>query len=137
MSRRNNARVDRLWEAGYLVGMRTIFNCTPVPIAFYQPNENRENVLSKWLKANNLDVIIAQDYESVRTSLEIKQILVPKDCNIVFLEETNPGFAYIDQRHQQIGATAVSLLVGALQRNEHGLPATPNVTLLRGVWNSG
>lgn len=137
MSRKNNARIDRLWEAGYLVGMRTKFESDPLPVVLYEPNDNKEEVLRKWYEKNRPDAIIAQDFKSVKQALQDKIINVPDDCQLVFLEETEPGFSYIEQNHQQIGATAVSLLVGALQRHDHGLPQTPNVTLLKGFWNKG
>lgn len=138
LSRRNNARIDRLWEAGYLVGMRSIFKVNPPPpVSLFEQNEDREQVLGKWVDAVQPDVIIAQDYISVQSSLENKRLPIPDKTTLVLLEESQSGFPHIDQRSQQIGAAAVNLLVGSLQRNEHGLPESPTVTLLKGKWSDG
>jgi LacI family transcriptional regulator len=137
LSRRNNARIDRLWEAGYLVGMRTIFKTNPPPIALFEPFDNKQVVLKDWYETLTPDVIIAQDYESIRDSVERQLIPVPQQTTFVLLESNDKGFPYIDQNEQQIGATAISLLVGALQRHEHGLPTIPSVTLLKGSWTDG
>ena len=135
--RKNNARIDRLWEAGYLVGMRTIFKVNPPPICLFESHEEKEQALKSWYDSLQPDVIIAQDYDSLRTSLEKKIIPVPSKTAVVLLEESQSGFPFIDQKDQQIGATAVNLLVGSLQRHEHGLPETPTVTLLKGQWSGG
>jgi DNA-binding LacI/PurR family transcriptional regulator len=137
LSRKNNARISRLWEAGYMVGMRAIFKSKTLPIALFEQGEDRTSVLEEWYHSVQPDVIIAQDYASVRKALEEKRIPVPGKTKLVLLEESDRGFPSIDQKQKEIGAMAVNLLVGTLQRQEHGLPDTPSVTLLKGQWKSG
>lgn len=137
LCRRNNARIDRLWEAGYLVGMRTLFKTNPPPIALVEPHENKNVILKNWYESVKPDVIIAQDYESIQTSAESLRPTIPPQQTFVLLESNEMGFPYIDQNEKHIGSTAVSLIVGALQRHEHGLPEIPTVTLLKGHWTPG
>ena len=137
LCRRNNARIDRLWEAGYLVGMRTLFKTTPLPIALVEPHEDNDAALKRWYATVKPDVIIAQDFESIQRSAASLCPTIPPQKTFVLLESNEHGFPYIDQNEKKIGATAVSLLVGALQRHEHGLPEIPTVTLLKGHWTPG
>jgi LacI family transcriptional regulator len=63
---------------------------------------------------------------------------VPKDVG--YFDPLRPaGVAWsgIDQHFREIGAAAVDLVIGQLQRNELGVPAHPKVVTIRGTWAEG
>lgn len=135
--RPNNARIRRLWEAGYIIGMRTMLKTTALPVCLFDSFENRANEFKAWYDACRPDVIIAQDHESIKPIREAGHVRIPEDCGLVLLEANEQGFPCIDQKNTEIGSTATNLLVGALQRNEFCLPTTPIVTMVEGFWNAG
>lgn len=47
------------------------------------------------------------------------------------------GMSGIDERVGEIGAAAVDMVIGRLQRNERGQPAAPRVLYVVGVWRDG
>ena len=47
------------------------------------------------------------------------------------------GVSGVDQNSHLVGAVAVDLLVGALQRGQRGVPETPVRMAVGGVWRVG
>ncbi len=45
-----------------------------------------------------------------------------------------PTLAHIDEKPQLIGAAAIDLIIGQIQRNETGIPTDPKVVMLEGRW---
>ena len=87
----------------------------------------------KWLEARDPDAIIGGDM--MMRILKLPQ--VARRCagrEIVAL--TNPAeldLTYLDQQPEVIGECAVSLLTGMIHNNETGVPASPQVTVIRGT----
>lgn len=44
------------------------------------------------------------------------------------------GFPYLDEKPALVGAAAVDLIIGQIQRNETGIPADPKVVMVEGRW---
>jgi hypothetical protein len=57
-------------------------------------------------------------------------------AHVDLLEGSEP-YAGIDQRPAEIGAAAVDIVVGQLNRNELGLPARPRSVTQDGDWVAG
>jgi LacI family transcriptional regulator len=53
------------------------------------------------------------------------------------MRPTGMSWSGIDQHFREIGAAAVDLIIGQLQRNEFGVPAHPKVVTIRGTWADG
>ena len=64
---------------------------------------------------------------------------VPGSLGVAALELGNApaGMAGIDEHSEEIGAAAVDMLIGRLQRNECGLPAIPRLLHVPGSWRDG
>jgi LacI family transcriptional regulator len=63
-------------------------------------------------------------------------IRIPEDLGVAPLERY-PGYAGLDQKPEKVGAAAIDLIVGLIQRNETGLPADPKVVMVEGSWVEG
>jgi hypothetical protein len=56
----------------------------------------------------------------------------------VSANRTGPSpIAGIEERPEEIGATALELLAAMIQRGEKGVPAVPKVTMVEGRWIDG
>jgi hypothetical protein len=64
---------------------------------------------------------------------------VPDELGVAALELGNApaGMSGIDERVGAIGAAAVDLLIGRLQRNERGPAEAPRLLHVAGAWRDG
>jgi LacI family transcriptional regulator len=96
----------------------------------------------RWIKTRKPDVIITQAQGlicQVIGWLKKAGMAVPDDIGLANLCACPgiPEVAGIYQNDHLIGATAIDVLVGMMQRNERGLPDTIIYTLVDGVWQPG
>lgn len=49
----------------------------------------------------------------------------------------DPAVSGVDLQWRDVGAAAVDLIVDQINRNEHGVPRAPRVTLVPGLWHEG
>jgi DNA-binding LacI/PurR family transcriptional regulator len=75
----------------------------------------------------------------VRDWLEELGLNAPQDIGLANLNLVSDvsDWSGVDEQHQEIGAAAVDILVGALSRNELGLPPQPRRILIPGEWVPG
>jgi LacI family transcriptional regulator len=94
----------------------------------------------KWIKTRRLDVVVSQAIVDRQLGwLKAAGLSVPGDIGLADLcaQPDIPGVAGIYQNDRLIGATAIDVLAGMMQRNERGLPETIVYTLVDGVWQPG
>ncbi|MFA6960985.1 MAG: LacI family DNA-binding transcriptional regulator [Opitutaceae bacterium] len=95
----------------------------------------------KWVVKYRLDAIITQSIPGdLAEWVRPLGLRCPRDIGIADLSvhpEPKPTFAGVHQNDRLIGATAIDFLIGMLQRNERGLPATIIYTLVDAVWHPG
>ncbi len=126
---------DRNWAAAYWAYQpRPYF--APIPI-FSERKWNQSN-FNRWLTEHRPDVVIAHDPLLLKW-IEERGLRVPQDIGFV-----NPahagGLEYctaLDENTEQVGATAVDVLIEMIHRGERGVPKTPVCHLVEGVWHSG
>ena len=98
-----------------------------------------EEEFRAWFKTRRPDVVVVIGGQ-VRAWLEKGLGLrIPADVGLanLNLDPDDAWLAGIDQNDRLIGATAVDILTGMIQRNERGIPPTPIRTLVEGVWKLG
>jgi hypothetical protein len=96
------------------------------------------------LHVTNNECFIARDENSVacdESSIACDESSVARDGSSVACQLSvhagEPHIAGILQNDRLVGATAVDVLAGMLQRNEHGLPGIITCTLVDGTWQPG
>ncbi|MET0263348.1 MAG: LacI family DNA-binding transcriptional regulator [Rariglobus sp.] len=99
----------------------------------YEESDRLE--LTTWLKQSKPDAMIVSDIALLDWFTEMG-IRIPEDMGVVPLERY-PGFAGLDQKPGMVGAAAIDLIIGMIQRNETGLPADPKVVMVEGSWTEG
>ncbi len=99
----------------------------------YEESDREE--LTQWMKTSKPDALIVSDIYLIEWVKEIG-VRIPEDMAVVPLERY-PGYAGLDQKPGMVGAAAVDLVIGMIQRNETGLPADPKVVMVEGGWVEG
>ena len=91
-----------------------------------------------WLKKWNPDVILSGNAE-ILPKLAKAGLRVPADVGVAILDRSpsDTRIAGIDQQMEQVGASAMDLIIGQLHRNERGIPKNPKLILTQGVWVMG
>lgn len=87
----------------------------------------------EWIERHRPDALVGGDAMT-------RALLLPRVKRVtrnirIFTLTSQPGAPnpYLDQRPQLIGECAVSLLTGMMHNNETGIPADPQLTVIRGV----
>lgn len=132
-----NEKVQRRWLAAYLVAQ---FQSVDLPRL--QPlvaGTLTAAAFRAWFEAERPDVIIAPAPQQLLQWLAAWHVRVPEDVGIASLSAASIGdpLTGICQNGEQLGRRSIDLLVTALERNELGLPALPDVLLVDGNWNPG
>lgn len=94
-----------------------------------------------WHAEHQPDVVISVDRFGLRL-IEACGLKIPKDIGYVSLDldglpEEYDWIGGIDQNSHQVGASAVDLLVGAIQRGQRGVPELPVRIEVTGTWRQG
>lgn len=91
--------------------------------------------LKAWMARNKPDAMVISDIALLEWFKEIGT-RIPEEMAVVPLERY-PGYACLDQKPGMVGAAAIDLIIGLIQRNETGLPADPKVVMVEGAWVEG
>lgn len=132
-----NEKVQRRWLAAYLVAQ---FQSADIPRL--QPlvaTALTEPAFRAWFEAERPEVIVAPAPQQLMQWLSAWGLRIPADVGIASLSAPAIGdrLTGICQNGEQLGRRSIDLLVTALERNELGLPALPDVLLVDGNWNPG
>lgn len=132
-------RVNGKWSAAYLYyrqrhGTRTM----PPPLIMAAPSQKS---FDNWFDRHRPDAIVSVDRFGLRF-IESRGLRIPKDIGYASLDLDGdsaeyPGMSGIDQNSSMVGAAAVDMLVGAIQRGQRGVPKQPLRTEIEGTWVSG
>lgn len=129
-------RMDRKWQAAF------VFDQQRIPASWrvvpFVSDEWEKAAFAMWLRRERAEVIVGLP-RFVPPMLEALGMNVPRDVGFASLDcqRSSGEMAGLQQNHAEVGATAVRLVVGMLQRNERGETPNATVTLIRGRWVSG
>lgn len=124
-------RVNDLWLAGALL-TRQHNPCCPLQVFLY--NEATLPDVPAWAAQQRLQAILTDNPLPLRTIWASHSGAIPVDfvtLNWIQNETRGPG---INQRPDAIGAAAIDLLLGLLQRGEFGIPRIPVTSMVDGEW---
>jgi len=97
-----------------------------------------EKTFRAWLFKHRPEAVISH---AAVVAMDIRRfgLRVPEDVAVVTLLWTaeRAYCAGVNQHAEMIGAAAVDLVNGQLQRNEFGIPAHPKLVLINGEWVDG
>lgn len=131
--------VEGRFSAGVLIAQQAVPKNQRVT-PFYKVAEARANpaVFYKWLEKERPDVILTL-YHEVHRWLGEAGWNVPDRIGLIQLEwrKDHPRWAGMHQHNEEVGETAVEMLVGMLHNNECGVPLFPRATLIGSTWVNG
>ena len=91
-----------------------------------------------WYRTNRPDAIVTLHLE-VGEWLRSLRVEVPRELGLVHLDrqESMTDWAGMDQNNYCIGSSATDMIVGALHRNEQGVPRFARSITLQSKWIAG
>jgi LacI family transcriptional regulator len=132
LGKRVSKIVSHLWIASVLM-FQHLHGVAAATCLVYEESDREE--LKDWLAKHKPDVLVASDIALIEWVKET-HLRIPEDMGFALLERY-PGYAGLDQKPGMVGAAAIDLVIGLIQRNETGLPADPKVVMVEGGWNEG
>ncbi len=138
-SRYIDAEANGLAQAAYLVEQAQLPESERIPILFLERfKEGRPVAFDHWLEKSKPEAILCIN-PVVRDWVEELGFKVPKDIGLANLNLVADvsDWSGVNEQHEEIGASAVDILIGALSRNELGLPSQPRKVLIPGEWIPG
>jgi LacI family transcriptional regulator len=133
-----DARVDHQWAAAFQWEQQEIKRGVCPELFLVQERDWNEKKFSRWFAKNRPEVVLGYDPEIIAW-LKNAGKRVPEDVGFVHLwnPDTSGKFAGLFHNPPMIGAAAVDFLVGMIQRNERGVPESPQTSLLTARWVDG
>jgi DNA-binding LacI/PurR family transcriptional regulator len=134
----SNTRLQRRWEAGFLAGLRDLPDIGWVdPLISDQAPDLA--TFRAWLESQRPDVIVTAEHEAIARHLSALKRRVPQDIALASLScpEAGSRISGVYQNGRLIGANAIDLLIGYVERHEKGLPAQATTLMVEGHWNAG
>lgn len=125
-------RVLHLWLGAFLVD-RTGPGQEQLPLFLLPDEQWTRDRFEGWLDEARPDVVITQNEEVLRW-LRASGRRVPRDIGFAHLDcpAVDGSLSGIYQNGREIGIAAADMVVGALQRNQRGLPPHPRIMLIEG-----
>lgn len=134
VSAHDNERIGHRWQAVQLVETESLPETNRVsPMLTDDWNSNR---FLDWYKKHRPDVVLS--LMDAHGWMKAAGIRIPKDCAFALLRMDHAkGIAGVDHRFRDIGASAVSLVVGELNTNQYGIPEIRRSISVESVWKDG
>lgn len=132
LGKRVSKIVAQKWIAAVLLYQYT-YGRSAATCLVYEESDREE--LKGWLKTHQPDAMVVSDIALLEWFKEC-DIRIPEDMGVVPLERYL-DYAGLDQKPGMVGAAAIDLIIGMIQRNETGLPADPKTVMVEGGWVNG
>jgi LacI family transcriptional regulator len=134
--------VEGRFSAGFLIAQQAL-PASRRTRPFYAVNQARQDpaLFSRWFKREKPDLILTL-YHVVRHWLAAMGVGVPAPVGLIQMEwrADHPDWAGMHQHNDQVGESAVEMLIGMIhhnERGEHGIPPFPRATLIGSTWVDG
>lgn len=136
LSENMHHRVHGRWLGGWVCAHADPFSA-PRPLV--TPDLKSAPLFDRWLAEEKPDAIITSDWDEVIAHLKRLGLRAPEDLGLVDLQGSSATVdrAAIDQCSREVGAAAVDIILGQINRHERGAPAIPKTVLIAGRWIEG
>ena len=138
-SRYVDAEANSRAQGGFLVEQAHLPETDRIPILFLERfKEGRPAAFDRWLEQYKPDAILCVN-PVVRDWVTELGLRVPEDIGLANLNIVSDvsDWSGINEKHEEIGAAAVDLIIGSLSRNELGAPHQPRKIIIPGEWVQG
>lgn len=134
LSSESDLRSNRLWSSGYLGMQYLLPKSERVNLLLTSHEQWGPEKVGEWLLKEKPDVLIIHAlgyFPGIQTLLKSMPFKVA--CAVLDREPDDPC-AGIDQRFSLSGRMLVDLLSAQIRHNERGIPQTPILSMVDGVW---
>lgn len=135
-----SARIADRWLAAYLIFQKNHPHLSDLPYFEFEYGEGEEDKFDRWFDTYRPDAILGERY--FMKLMEKRGVRIPWDAAFALMDWL-PCFpdslekAGIDQRFESVGAAAVDMIAGKINRGERGLSPHPSVLKILGQWVEG
>lgn len=138
ISKTGNLRTGGGWPGGFAGALFEDSRLAWIPPLLFEGTTEDIAEFTAWKRANRLDAVITSPF-FIRRILDAGNVRIPKSLSLVALrvQPENDLIAGVNQHDEEIGVTAVDILLGLLRANERGLPEIPRSILIEGSWQEG
>ena len=136
ISEMQDRRNDFNWTTAYAGYQQALPQKDRIPIFFLDHSDDAK--FAAWLDKWKPEAILSGSLV-ILEKLAKAGVSVPVDVGVASLDRSpdDDGAAGIDQQFEAVGAAAVDIIVGQINRNERGIPSTPQLIMTDGVWVPG
>lgn len=137
ISRNLNRKTADIYLAAILLNQKR-YGRNGFPILIHNFNHKEAWQQGKiWAHKHKLDALILIPYASSLINRE-SSLLTDLDIPVATLTTANDHFPfpYLDEKTDSVGAAAIDLIIGQIERNEFGIPSPPQVLMVEGVWSA-
>jgi len=142
LQQHQDGRNAHIIAAMYLYFSRYDFDRLDIPILYAGSHVDQE-AMGEWFDQHRPDVLVYYDHENHFRSIEIflqnRKLIVPRDIGLAVLDATVQidGVSGVHQNIEQMGVSAVEMVVSRLQQGETALPKFAKVESVEGTWIEG
>lgn len=129
-------RVHGRWLAGWVCAQPDLYKA---PRPLIAADLSARAAFDAWLRREKPDAIVTCDWDAVGRHLQRLRLRAPADLGLVDLQHLSPDSprAAVDQCNHEVGAAAIDIILGQINRHERGAPAIPKTVLVPGRWTEG
>ena len=131
--------VEGRFSAGFQTAQKAMKKKNQLPV-FYHINDTRKdiNIFKDWLGKHTPDIVFTL-YNETYDWLKKIGYKIPEEISIAQLEwrSSAPHWAGMNQHNENVGESAVDMLVSMIHHAEVGVPDYPKATLIGGSWVNG
>ena len=131
-------RLDHRYEASFLLHHPLALN-EALTLLLLEENLSKQD-FGAWIKETEPEMILSLECPQLRGWLKSISSPLTKRINLATLnwidEKPDSDFTGVNQDFAQLAANAVDLITSHMLRNDHGIPASPNLVLSPGTWVS-
>ncbi|MDF3058854.1 MAG: LacI family transcriptional regulator [Rariglobus sp.] len=126
----DDQRSDRLWSAGYIDMQRSLPASRRLRPLLESEADYTKTRIRDWLRKERPDVVILQTSGDLLRTLDAAKKL---PCVMLDLLPDD-RVAGINQQFSRCGALLIDLVSAQVLHNQRGIPETPTISLVEGVW---
>lgn len=134
LSAESDLRSNRLWSAGYLGMQHLLPKSEKVNLLLTSYSKWSPEIIEKWILKEKPDVVLFHALGSFPERERVLKRLPFRVSHAVLGREPGDPCAGIDQQSNLSGRLLVDMLSTQIRHNERGIPQTPILSMVDGVW---
>lgn len=142
ITQESDDRVQHLWLAGFNTSQHLLGGAQipPLWLEHWDDHPDSKKRFAKWYREHKPDAVIGMGPDNPLRWMREARVAVPGRTSYANLDldyRKQGKVAGVLQNLREAGASAVDWVVAGINRNEHGVPATPKLLMMDSAWSDG